>query len=282
MTRKRLTQRFPFLLPLRRAQRIFCFHLAMRFDGNTYAKTQQTADLPYTLYDTASPLLNEQTGFDMKYQQNKVFNLKLAAKTLDGLLIQPGETFSFWRQVRYADKKEPYKEGLCLREGKLVTVTGGGMCQMSNLLFWLFLHSPLEVIERHGHQIKDFPSPPGDLPEGVDATVSQGWADLKVYNPTDAAYQIRIAFDAQSLRGWLRTDQPPACRYEIQNKNLSYQQQDGKIIQQVDLYRQCCDLQTGAVTQEQFLYHNACPIGYPLPPDTPVQTIDSLPRRSSL
>ncbi len=100
MSRKRLTQIFPFLLPLRVAQRKAFFYAGMRLDDHAYAKTLHDELLPHKLFSTDSELYNPNTGFDMIYQENKVFNLKLAAKTLHGLLIKPGETFSFWQTVR--------------------------------------------------------------------------------------------------------------------------------------------------------------------------------------
>ncbi|MCH5255351.1 MAG: VanW family protein, partial [Lachnospiraceae bacterium] len=151
MPRKSLTQRFPFLLPLRKWQRKKCFYLKMHFDKNKYAKERAAELLPYAVYDSSSLLLNESSGFDMKYQVNKVHNLKLAAKTLDGILILPGETFSFWQLVRWADRQEPYKDGLVSVNGKITGSYGGGLCQLSNLLFWLFLHTPMTILERHGH-----------------------------------------------------------------------------------------------------------------------------------
>ena len=112
MARKRLTERFPWLLPLRKRQRIFCFYRAMRRDGSRYCAQQTTERLPVCLFTSRCPMYNTQTGFPMVYQENKVHNLKLAARQLDGLLIEPGETFSFWNRVRYADRETPYRDAL--------------------------------------------------------------------------------------------------------------------------------------------------------------------------
>lgn len=143
-------------------QRLFCFYTGMRLDRNQYAEAKFEILLPYQLFETSCPLYNQETGFDMVYQENKVFNLKLAAATLDRVVIRSNETFFFWKLVWYADRNIPYKDGLTVIDGKLTTAPGGGMCQMSNLLFWMFLHTPLTVVERHGHDIKDFPEPPSD------------------------------------------------------------------------------------------------------------------------
>lgn len=124
--------------------------------------------MPNIVFETASLMLNEKSGFDMKYQTGKVHNLKLAAKTIDKVVIAPNEVFSFWQLVRRADRQEKYKEGLNLVDGKIIGSYGGGLCQLSNMLFWLFLHTPMTVIERHGHAVEWFPPTTEDLPCGTD------------------------------------------------------------------------------------------------------------------
>ncbi|ATW23842.1 hypothetical protein [Candidatus Formimonas warabiya] len=67
MKRKRITQLFPFLLPIRRVQRKVIFYTKMHIDRNRYAKTKAPELLSFCIYETKSKLLNENTGFDMKY-----------------------------------------------------------------------------------------------------------------------------------------------------------------------------------------------------------------------
>lgn len=265
MARKRMTQLFPFLLTLRKKQRNLLFFMGMRFDKNHYARSQSGTLWPYKMFESSGQLYNRSTGFDMVYQENKVFNLKLAAKTLDTLLIRPGETFSFWQVVCHADQDIPYKEGLVVTNGQLAAVQGGGMCQMSNLLFWLFLHTPLTIVERHTHNIKDFPDPPSDTPMGVDATISQGWLDLKVKNETNITFQIHITFDQEDIIGSIFTDRKTAYYYEIENRDLVYFSENAKVFQQVSIYQSqiCCA--TGGQSCEKLLYKNLCEIGYQLP-----------------
>lgn len=268
MKRKRVTELFPFLIPLRTRQRKFCFYLGMRMDRNIYCKTRLEGLLPHLAFEASSPLYNTETGFDMVYQENKVFNLKLAAKELNGLLIQPGETFSFSQAIRYADRRTPYKDGLTVVNGRLTTAPGGGMCQISNLLFWLFLHTPLTIVERHGHAVKDFPDPPSGLPVGVDATISEGWLDLKVKNNTDCIYQICLSFDSQHLWGRLLCSDEASCCYQIQNGKISYLRQGGEIFQQADVIQTRIETSSGRCLDQRVLYQNKCRIGYPLPPHT--------------
>jgi vancomycin resistance protein VanW len=265
-----ITQKFPFLLPLRVAQRKMFFYASMRFDGHTYAKTIQDLFLAHRLFSANSGLYNRNTGFDIVYQENKVFNLKLAAKVLNGLLIKPGETFSLCKAIRYADKFTPYKDGLTVTNGMLCTARGGGLCQMSNLLFWVFLHSPLTIVERHTHKVKDFPTLRSAEPEGVDATISEGWLDLKVKNETDMTFQIGIAFDNANINGSLFTDKPLPFIYEIEGKGLSYFRKNGTVYQKIFIYRRKIDIDTVKLLSESLLYENSCVIGYQLPDDTPV------------
>lgn len=263
VARKRLTQRFPFLLPLRRWQRRVCFYLKMRLDKNRYA-AGFVQPLPFEAYRCATPMINPNSGFAIEYQYNKAHNLRLAAAALDRLVIRPGETFSFCLATRRADRKTPYKDGLNLVDGKIVGSYGGGLCHMSNLLYWLFLHSPLTVVERHGHAVESFPPAEDDRPAGVDATVSEGWLDLKVRNDTAAAWQLRITFDGDVMTGALRTDQPVAFAYTVENGFVRYDRRDGRVFQTASVRRRCTALADGR-TAEETLYENVCEIGYPLP-----------------
>lgn len=270
MSRKNITQMFPFLTPLRLVQRKAFFYASMRFDGHTYAKAMQDELLPHKLFSTDSGLYNGNTGFDMVYQENKVFNLKLAAKTLNGLLIKPGETFSLCRAMRNADKYTPYKDGLVVKNGKLSTSYGGGLCQMSNLLFWVFLHSPLTIKERHTHKAKDFPTMRSAEPEGVDATISEGWLDLKVKNETNTTFQINLAFDDASITGSLFTNKVIQFIYEIDGKDLSYFRENDAVYQTISIYRREIGIDTREIVSEKLLYTNLCVINYQLPDGTEI------------
>ena len=136
---------------------------------------------------------------------------------------------------------------------------------MSNLLFGLFLRSPLEITERKGHGKKEFPDPGTDL-AGMDATVNEGWIDLKVTNNTSNTYQIRITFDDAHIYGFLRAARQPEFQYEIQSRGLKYLERKGHVYQTVIIYRQNIERETGVLRGERQLYENRCEIGYSLPP----------------
>lgn len=270
MKRKRLTEVFPWLLPLRKKQRKFCFYLKMRLDGQHYARTLSPAPLPFLLFETSCPMINRKTGFDLKYQENKVHNLKLAAKSLDGLLIRPGETFSFWQAARHADRDIPYREGLAEINGRLVPEYGGGLCMLSNLLFWALLHSPLTIAERHGHREKDFLEPPSDAPLGVDAAVAEGWLDLKMRNDTPVCYQLRLGFSEGRIRCRILAGREPGERFRVFNGAVEYRRERGAVFEYVPVRRERLAL-SGRILEEDMLYVNRCRIGYALPEGTEIE-----------
>lgn len=270
MGRKRLTQIFPWLLPLRIKQKVFCFYLKMKLDRNRYAAQLADALLPHLLFESACPIYNQNTGFPMIYQQNKAFNLKLAAATVDKLLIRPGETFSFWQLVRFADRDTPYREGLVEIDGKLTTRPGGGLCQLSNLLFWMFLHTPLTIVERRGHLTRDFPEPESDAPPGVDATVSEGWTDLKVRNDTKLTFQVTFAFDGGQIIGRVYSDRDNGLCYQVSCSKPVYFRVKGAIFEEVEVTRNVMDSASGMCLASEPLYKNRCQIGYSLPAGTKV------------
>ena len=215
-------------------------------------------------------MVNQSSGYDIQYQYNKVHNLKLAGKAINKVLIRPKETFSFYWLVRNADKKEPYKDGLNLVDWKIIGSYGGGLCQLSNLLFWCFLHTPLTIVERHGHAVESFPSTTEDLPKGTDATVSEGWCDLQVRNDTDNTFQIEVAFDESNIYGRIYTAEPVTKEYSIYNSSVTYVRQNGKIFQMAEVCRTETDTISGK-TMKHLLYTNKCEITYLLPEGMEVQ-----------
>ena len=264
MSRKRLTQVFPGLLPLRLWQRKKMFYMKMKLDTNRYARKTSYKLLPQTVFETSSLMLNENSGFDIKYQHNKIHNLKLAAKKINKIIIEPNETFSFWQLARLADQHEPYKDGLALVNEKITGSYGGGLCQLSNMLFWMFLHTPMTIIERHGHAIKYFPSTDEDGICGIDATINEGWLDLKVKNKTDQTFQIVLGFDDKYMYGKILSQRETGFRYEIINDSVSYVKKKDTIYQIASVARKKINVHTDEMIFEP-LYVNKCGIGYELP-----------------
>lgn len=120
------------------------------------ARTRSSERLNYSVFGHQTPLKRQLKDVDMWYQHNKVINLRLAVRHLDGLLIQPGETLSYWRAIGRPTRRKGYVDGMVLFYGGFKADVRGGLCQLSNLIYWMTLHTPLEVKERHRHSYDVF------------------------------------------------------------------------------------------------------------------------------
>lgn len=270
MARKRVTQIFPFLLPFRVWQKNLFYRIGMKFDENKYSKTFGDK-LAYEVCNTKTLMINENSGHDIIYQKNKVDNLKIASQTMNHILIYPGETFSFCYLAKNSKKYGEYKDGLILVDDKIVAKKGGGLCHLSNLLHYIFLMSPLTVIERHGHKVKSFPDPDKSAIQGIDATISSGWLDLRVKNETNNIYQIDISFDDEYMYGRILSNTKPDVYYEIGNENFKYIKQNEKIYEFVSVVRKEFNSDTKEEIKKEKLYDEKVLIEYELPKDVEVE-----------
>ena len=132
---------------------------------------------------------------------------------------------------------------------------------MSNVLYWMFLHSPLTVVERHPHREEAFPPAPDVQVTGVDATISEGWLDLKVRNDTKEGYQIALDFDGTSLYGSLRCEKPAEYRYQVYNSSVEHFCKKDQLYCRADVMRRTIRLADGREETTR-LYQNLCRIGY--------------------
>lgn len=117
--------------------------------------TRQQALLPVVLYRHKSLIRRTLGNTRPELQENKAVNLALAAPMVNGALLRPGQVFSFWHMVGSVTAKKGYREGLTISGGQACSDIGGGLCQMTNLIHWMVLHSPLTVAEHHHHDQLD-------------------------------------------------------------------------------------------------------------------------------
>lgn len=191
-------------------RRLMWVGLAPRF-----AKVRGEERLPWVQVSHATPLKRGLPGDNEALQQGKVTNLKLAVERLDGVLIRPGETFSYWYLIGNPCAGRGFMPGVVLRNGKVTAGMGGGLCQLSNLIYWMALHSPLTVVERHRHGYDVFPDASRSQPFGSGATCAYPHADLMLRNETQGTFQLSLRVGAENLEGELLGESAPSFRYEI-------------------------------------------------------------------
>lgn len=234
--------------------RRYCLWLSPRFH---WARRRQAERMPEVQFFHATPLIrNLGREEEQQWQKNKVVNLRLAVSRLDGVLLYPGETFSYWRLIGRPSRRKGYREGMVLFLGRIGGDIGGGLCQLSNLIFWMTLHTPLTVVERYRHSHDVFPDSGRTQPFGSGATCAYPHRDLMIRNDTDQVFQLCLQVGETHLKGEWRALRPPACRYEIVEREARIDQASwGGYIRHNALYRRVFSL-SGELLEERFLFAN--------------------------
>ncbi len=124
----------------------------------------------------------------------KVENLRVSARALHGVEVPRGEVFSFWRQLGRTTQSKGYTAGRELREGCMVPNVGGGLCQITGLLYQAALKAGLTVVERHAHS-RLIPGSMGE--QNLDATVFWNYVDLRFQ--ADFPWRLEVQLDATDL-----------------------------------------------------------------------------------
>ncbi len=232
-----LSQRHPYLYFLavwaRRIRRYGAWH----FDGRRYAHERTNEKLPFRVKKHQSVLLKKLGESDMRLQVNKVTNLRNAIKNIDGIVIRPGGTFSFCRLVGLPTRRKGYLLGMELSFGEARPGIGGGICQISNLIHWLVMHSPLTVTERHHHSFDPFPDDGRVLPFGSGATVFYNYLDYQFTNNTGHTFQINLWLSEKCLEGELRIDQELDYAYTVFEKDHQFMRMNGQFYRKNEIWR---------------------------------------------
>jgi hypothetical protein len=142
-------------------------------------------------------LWREITAAEFPLTAGKVENLRRAARAFHGVVVPAGATLSFWRQLGRTTRAKGFTEGRELREGCLVPAIGGGLCQLSGLLYQAALEAGLEIVERHGHS-RVLPGSSAEL--NLDATVFWNYVDLRFRGNTDWRLEVELTADELVVR----------------------------------------------------------------------------------
>ncbi|MDD2376141.1 MAG: VanW family protein [Clostridia bacterium] len=140
------------------------------------------SDITYTLYN--DKLSGYTTYFDSS-QKTRANNLRIALSYLNGVIVMPGEIFSYYNKIGETTYSKGYKDAATFKGGTVVYEVGGGICQTSSTLYNVALIANMEIIERHQHGL-----PVGYVPPSRDATVYGNVLDFKFKNTRN--YPIKI------------------------------------------------------------------------------------------
>lgn len=275
----RLSQRYPALYPVavwgHRVRRRISW---LRSDA-VWARQREVQPLAHRVKLHSSLLMRELSEDEMRLQRNKVVNLGLAARRVDTILIRPGETFSFNKVVGNCTPRKGYVEGMRLSNGEARSGVGGGICQLANLLHWMFLHSGLTVVERSEHSFDPFPDKGRVLPWGVGCSIVYNYVDLVVRNDTDTTYQVLVSVGDRHLDGELRSDRPSPLSYKVHARNEAFIKAGGEVFRRNEIWRTVIDRRTGQRIGDELLKQNCALVKYH-PTDVDVIDCSLLPAPS--
>ena len=144
-------------------------------------------DLEATLF---ADILGKMTTSFAGSSENRINNLELACSKIDGVILNPGETFSYNETLGKRTEEAGFLPAGAYSDGEVVEEVGGGICQVSSTLYAATLYARMHTVTRTNHYFAV-----AYMDKGIDATVSWPNPDFKFRNNTDYPIMIRVWID---------------------------------------------------------------------------------------
>jgi len=150
-------------------------------------------------------------------EENTIYNIDIAAKMINGIVVDSNEVFSFNHFVGPAEKEDGFKESTIIANGKFVNGYGGGVCQVASTLYNALILGNFEIVERYNHSVY------GDatkyVPLGRDSGIFYGYKDLKFRNNYDDNVVVFVKVIGDRLRVIVLGKTKNEAEVEIINKD---------------------------------------------------------------
>ena len=264
MKRKLFCEISPLTYRLSMEKEILKRHVKDSFARICFARERTDESLPVLVYRHNSLIRRRLGNVDMQLQENKAVNLSLAVPHIDGVLIRPGETFSVWKLIGRTTRQRGFRVGLTIAKGKPSEGIGGGLCQLSNLIHWMMLHSELTIVEHHHHDGMDlFPDFGRKIPFGTGTSISYNYVDYRVKNNTQNTYQLRVWVDGEYLCGELRAMERQTNSYHIRVEDEHFSKEQDGVYRNGRVVRDVFDRRTGRCIDSQTIRVNHAKVMYP-------------------
>ena len=260
--RKLLCQRGPVGYWISLRKEYLLRDLKTCLSGEHYAKHLDPTPLPCLVKGHTSLLMRHLHGVEMQLQEGKKVNLQIAAAKLNGIIIEPGQTFSFWGLVGHPTEKEGYTQGLVIAGSQMKAGIAGGLCQLANMVHWLVLNSPMTVTELHHHSDALFPDERRTVPFGTGTSVFYKNIDYQFKNTTDQPVQLLFWLSDTDLCGELRTTKPFPYRYRIVEEDNHYRKEADGWYRISKVYRRVIDRESGQEVAKELVLDNLSRVMY--------------------
>lgn len=170
-----------------------------RFDGRTLELpcTESSPEISINSIDNMgiTTLVGEGRSNFRGSPKNRIFNIRVASERFNGILIKPGEDFSFVKVLGEVDGEHGYLPELVIKKDKTEPEFGGGICQVSTTAFRAAINSGLKITARRNHA---YPVSYYN-PQGMDATVYVPRPDLRFTNDTPGYILIQTKIEGTEL-----------------------------------------------------------------------------------
>lgn len=253
----------PFFYSISLHKEIIKRNLKDFFLREKFSKTRIKDKLPNLVSSRSSNIIRKGKGIDPKLQENKAINLELASNRINGILIRPGEIFSFWKIVGKATKKKGYKEGRIISKNKIKPGVGGGLCNLGNTINWLVLHSPLEIVELHTHSDALDPSAEKNrVPFSSGTSVSYNYIDYRFKNNSDQNIQLFVWCEDGKLKAELRSEREFPLKYELVEEEHHFRKKGDKYYRSSKIYRNAIEKSTEKLLSKELIWDNNSMVMY--------------------
>ncbi|MDX9913714.1 MAG: VanW family protein [Candidatus Moranbacteria bacterium] len=191
---------------------------------------------------------------------SRIHNIKVATARFDGVLVKPGEEFSFVKILGEVDGEHGYKQELVIKKGVTEPEFGGGICQVSTTAFRAAIYSGLEITARRNHA---YPVHYYD-PQGMDAAVYIPNPDLRFKNNTPGHILIKTELDVAKktlVFKFYGTDD--GRKTEVDGPHVLSRESDGAM--KTVFYQKVTDKNGNIFINEDFKSNYKSPNDYPKP-----------------
>lgn len=231
--------------------------------GQRFAREKSNEKLPVVIYKHNSLIRRTLGNVNAELQNNKAVNLSIAAPKVTNVIIKPGEVFSFWKLVGSTTKRKGYKTGLTISKAATAEGVGGGMCQATNLIHWMILHTPLKIVEHHHHDGFDlFPDFNRQVPFGTGTSIVYNYLDYRFKNNTDATFQLVLYVNETHLCGELRATKNLENLYHIETEDEHFVRDGENVYRKGKVYRNTTDKCTGNIIKRELIRENHAKVMY--------------------
>lgn len=213
------------------------------------------------VFEHHSDIVKQWDGIEPNLQAGKLVNLRLAAPLFDGLLIRPGDIFSFYHLLGRPTADRGFQMGYEVTGQGLGEGVGGGLCQLATSLLWVLLHAGFELVERHHHDFDLFPDQGRRQPFGTGASVFYNYHDLRLRNNSDTEARLSVTVQENTLSVRLSSNRPWKDLYKIEERNHRFVRDNGVVFRLNEIYRVP---RPGAGSSAQLLWRNRARVLYPI------------------